>query len=144
MRAAQRRSPTDARLRKDVRALVETVRMLIGGERVPESSGSNVHVAASGSGNRPGVITIGDVTVDLRAHTVVRRGADVALSPRGFAGTSSQCARVAAGSTRIGKRTVRWWCATCVDGRMNRMRNQHAQRSRSHRSRRRIARQAGS
>jgi DNA-binding response OmpR family regulator len=33
----------------------------------------------------PGIVTFADVVVDLRAHAVLRHGAAVALSPRGYA-----------------------------------------------------------
>jgi DNA-binding response OmpR family regulator len=41
----------------------------------------------------PGILTFSDVVVDLRAHTVHRSGAPIALSPRGYALLATLVAR---------------------------------------------------
>jgi DNA-binding response OmpR family regulator len=81
-RAAERRRATDPALRGNLRALLETVRTMLG-----ETSAAP---AAATSGSEevavpPGTVTFSDVVVDLRAHTVHRNGVAVALSPRGYA-----------------------------------------------------------
>jgi DNA-binding response OmpR family regulator len=80
-RAAERRRVTDPALRGNLRALLETVRTMLG--ETPAAA------AASAAPERPpvppGVVAFSDVVVDLRAHAVHRGGAAVALSPRGYA-----------------------------------------------------------
>jgi DNA-binding response OmpR family regulator len=81
-RAAERRRAMDPALHGNLRALLETVRTMLGetpsatiaAPRAPESSPV-----------QPGIVTFSDVVVDLRAHTVHRNGVAIALSPRGYA-----------------------------------------------------------
>ena len=86
-RAAERRRATDPALRGNLRALLETVRTMLG-ETAAASTAAAPTAATPVSESSPvppGVVTFSDVVVDLRAHTVHRRGAAVALSPRGYA-----------------------------------------------------------
>jgi len=81
-RAAERRRATDPTLHGNLRALLETVRTMLG------ETGTTPAVttpASESSRAQFGSITFSDVVVDLRAHTVHRNGVAVALSPRGFA-----------------------------------------------------------
>ena len=81
-RAAERRRAMDPALHGNLRALLETVRTMLG-ETAPAPM-----AAASGSERAPAapaVVTFADVVVDLRAHTVHRDGGVVSLSPRGYA-----------------------------------------------------------
>ena len=81
-RAAERRRATDPTLHGNLRALLETVRTMLG----ETAATATVPTAASESSRvQSGSITFSDVVVDLRAHTVHRNGVAVALSPRGFA-----------------------------------------------------------
>ena len=80
-RAAERRRPTDPALRGSLRALLETVKTMLGDAPAAVSS------SASESERRlvqSAVVTFSDVVVDLRAHTVNRNGVSIALSPRGY------------------------------------------------------------
>jgi DNA-binding response OmpR family regulator len=81
-RAAERRRATDPALRGNLRALLETVRTMLG--EAPAA------LAAAGAASErppvpPGIVAFSDVVVDLRAHAVHRGGVAVALSPRGYA-----------------------------------------------------------
>ena len=81
-RAAERRRATDPTLHGNLRALLETVRTMLG------ETGTTPAVttpASESSRVQSGSITFSDVVVDLRAHTVHRNGVAIALSPRGFA-----------------------------------------------------------
>ena len=81
-RAAERRRATDPTLHGNLRALLETVRTMLG------ETGTTPAVttpASESSRAQFGSITFSDVVVDLRAHTVHRNGVAIALSPRGFA-----------------------------------------------------------
>jgi DNA-binding response OmpR family regulator len=81
-RAADRRRATDPALHGNLRALLDTVRTMLGETAAPPT------VAAPASERppvQPGIVTFSDVVVDLRAHTVHRDGAAIALSPRGYA-----------------------------------------------------------
>lgn len=81
-RAAERRRATDPALRGNLRALLETVRTMLGeAPAAPAPKGP----APEGSPVQPGIVSFSDVVVDLRAHTVHRNGVAVALSPRGYA-----------------------------------------------------------
>lgn len=87
-RAAERRRATDPALRGNLRALLETVQAMLG-----EAAGAAAAPVAAPSATpplehapeQPARVAFSDVVVDLRAHTVRRNGAPVALSPRGFA-----------------------------------------------------------
>ncbi len=81
-RAAERRRATDPALRGNLRALLETVRTMLGEPAAAPAAASPASESASA---RPGVVAFADVVVDLPAHTVHRDGAAVALSPRGYA-----------------------------------------------------------
>ncbi len=80
-RAAERRRATDPALRGNLRALLETVKTILGETAVAHSTGER-------ESERPpvqqGVVTFSDIVVDVRAHTVYRNGVPVALSPRGY------------------------------------------------------------
>jgi DNA-binding response OmpR family regulator len=81
-RAAERRRATDPALRGNLRALLETVKTMLGETGATPSEA----VSASGRSVAPeGIVTFSDVVVDLRAHAVHRNGVAVALSPRGYA-----------------------------------------------------------
>jgi DNA-binding response OmpR family regulator len=81
-RAAERRRATDPALHGNLRALLETVRTMLG----ETSAAPAAAVLASESAPvKSGIVTFSDVVVDLRAQTVHRSGAAVALSPRGYA-----------------------------------------------------------
>jgi DNA-binding response OmpR family regulator len=80
-RAAERRRATDPALRGNLRALLETVRTMLG-----ETAAATTATPASESSRvQTGIVTFSDVVVDLRAHTVHCNGVAVALSPRGYA-----------------------------------------------------------
>ncbi|HEX6574636.1 MAG TPA: response regulator transcription factor [Gemmatimonadaceae bacterium] len=80
-RAAERRRATDPALRGNLRALLETVKTMLGETAAaahpdaPESERLRV---------QPAIVTFSDVVVDLRAHNVHRNGVPVTLSPRGY------------------------------------------------------------
>jgi DNA-binding response OmpR family regulator len=80
-RAAERRRATDPALRGNLRALLETVKTMLGETPVAASSSET---EPERTVMQPGVVTFSDVVVDLRAHTVHRNGVAVALSPRGY------------------------------------------------------------
>ena len=81
-RAAERRRARDPALQGNLRALLETVRTMLGdtvaAPMAPASAPGRAPV-------QPGIVTFSDVVVDLRAHTVHRHGVAVALTPRGYA-----------------------------------------------------------
>ena len=80
-RAAERRRAKDPALHGHLRALLDTVRAMLGETATAPTA------ATSTLGNPPGhlgVVTFADVVVDLRAHTVHRNGVAIALSPRGY------------------------------------------------------------
>ena len=81
-RAAERRRATDSALRGNLRALLETVKAMLGETAAAPAAATP---AAEGAPVQPGIVTFSDVVVDLRAHTVHRDGVAVALSPRGYA-----------------------------------------------------------
>ena len=81
-RAAERRRATDPALHGNLRALLETVRTMLG-ETVGAPT-AETHPSER-STVQQGIVTFSDVVVDLRAHTVHRNGVAVALSPRGYA-----------------------------------------------------------
>ena len=81
-RAAERRRATDPALRGNLRALLETVKAMLGETAAAPAA---VTPASERSPAPPGIVTFSDVVVDLRAHTVHRDGVAVALSPRGYA-----------------------------------------------------------
>jgi DNA-binding response OmpR family regulator len=81
-RAAERRRATDPALRGNLRALLDTVRTMLG---ETAATPSETAPASKDAPAQPGVVGFSDVVVDLRAHTVQRDGVAVALSPRGYA-----------------------------------------------------------
>ena len=81
-RAAERRRAKDPALHGHLRALLDTVRTMLGETAAAATAVSPT--LGSPPGHR-GVITFSDVVVDLRAHTVHRKGVAIALSPRGYA-----------------------------------------------------------
>ena len=81
-RAAERRRATDPALRGNLRALLETVKTMLGETPVaPSPSATEPERTLV----QPAIVNFSDVVVDLRAHTVSRNGVAVALSPRGYA-----------------------------------------------------------
>lgn len=80
-RAAERRRATDPALRGNLRALLETVKTMLGETAAPSPAPPEPKLPLV----TQEVITFADVTVDLRAHAVQRNGVAVALSPRGYA-----------------------------------------------------------
>jgi DNA-binding response OmpR family regulator len=81
-RAAERRRATDPALHGNLRALLETVRTMLGESAAAPTAAAP---APERSPVQLRVVTFSDVVVDLRAHTVHRNGVAVALSPRGYA-----------------------------------------------------------
>ena len=81
-RAAERRRATDPALRGNLRALLETVRTMLGETAAPLPEPA---AAPEGAPVAQRIVAFADVVVDLRAHTVHRDGAAVVLSPRGYA-----------------------------------------------------------
>lgn len=81
-RAAERRRATDPALHGNLRALLDTVRTMLG---ETAAAPAPVTLAPERSPVQPRVVTFSDVVVDLRAHTVHRNGVAVPLSPRGYA-----------------------------------------------------------
>ncbi len=79
-RAAERRRATDPALRGNLRALLETVKTMLGEAADPVLA----NPPAPAPQMQQGVITFSDVVLDLRAHTVHRNGTPVSLSPRGY------------------------------------------------------------
>jgi len=80
-RAAERRRATDPALQGNLRALLETVRSMLGETAAPATPTT----ASVRSPVPTDIVTFADVVVDLRAQTVHRDGAAIALSPRGYA-----------------------------------------------------------
>jgi len=84
-RAAERRRAMDPALQGNLRALLDTVRTMLG-ETAPAGTGSPPPTPLPERPAAPaGIVSFADVVVDLRAHTVHRAGAAVALTPRGYA-----------------------------------------------------------
>jgi len=81
-RAAERRRATNPALHGNLRALLETVRTMLGETDAALPAAS---LASESSPAQPSIVTFSDVVVDLRAHTVHRNGVAIALSPRGYA-----------------------------------------------------------
>jgi DNA-binding response OmpR family regulator len=81
-RVVERRRATDPALHGNLRALLETVRTMLGETTAAPAATT---LASESSPVQPGIITFADVVVDLRAHTVHRNGVAIALSPRGYA-----------------------------------------------------------
>jgi DNA-binding response OmpR family regulator len=86
-RAAERRRATDPELHGNLRALLETVKQMLGEPAVSTTPAPDRAPVQSG------VVTFSDIVIDLRAHTVHRNGAPVALSPRGYALLATLVAR---------------------------------------------------
>ena len=89
-RAAERRRATDPALRGNLRALLDTVKTMLG--ETPIDS-PQIAIESDSRASQQTIVTFSDVVVDLRAHTVHRNGAAVALSPRGYALLSTLIAR---------------------------------------------------
>ncbi len=82
-RAVERRRATNPALHGNLRALLETVRTMLGEtDAAPPAAAT---LASDSSPAQPGIVTFSDVVIDLRAHTVHRNGVAIALSPRGYA-----------------------------------------------------------
>lgn len=81
-RAAERRRAMDPALRGNLRALLETVKTMLGETVVPPSPAAAEPESAV---VQQGIATFSDVVVDMRAHTVHRNGVAIAVSPRGYA-----------------------------------------------------------
>jgi len=79
-RAAERRRATDPALRGNLRSLLETVRTLLG-----ETTSSSDTPGSQRLRVQQDIVGFSDVVVNLRAQTVHRNGAIVAMSPRGYA-----------------------------------------------------------
>jgi DNA-binding response OmpR family regulator len=88
-RAAERRRATNPALHGNLRALLETVRTMLG----ETAAAPPAATLAPESSVQSGIVTFSDVVVDLRAHTVHRNGVAVALSPRGYALLATLVAR---------------------------------------------------
>jgi DNA-binding response OmpR family regulator len=80
-RAVERRRATNPALNGNLRALLETVRTMLG----ETAAAPPAALASESLPVQPGIVTFSDVVVDLRAHTVHRSGVAIALSPRGYA-----------------------------------------------------------
>jgi two-component system LytT family response regulator len=89
-RAVERRRATDPALHGNLRALLETVRTMLGETAAAPTAAT---LASESSPVRPGIVTFSDVVVDLRAHTVHRNGVAISLSPRGYALLATLVAR---------------------------------------------------
>jgi DNA-binding response OmpR family regulator len=89
-RAAERRRATDPALHGNLRALLETVRTMLGESGATAAATTP---ASERSAVQPTLVTFSDVVVDLRAHTVHRDGIAIALSPRGYALLATLVAR---------------------------------------------------
>ena len=81
-RAAERRRAMDPALRGNLRALLETVKTMLG---EPAATPAPATPASESAAAQPAIVAFSDVVVDLRAHTVHRNGVAMALSPRGYA-----------------------------------------------------------
>ena len=94
-RAAERRRATDPALRGNLRALLETVRTMLGETAAAPTVAASTPVAppSESSPVQHGIVSFSDVVVDLRAHTVHRSGVAIALSPRGYALLATLIAR---------------------------------------------------
>jgi len=88
-RAAERRRATDPALHGNLRALLDTLRTMLG----ETAAAPTASPASEKPAVQPSVVTFSDVVVDLRAHTVHRNGVAVALSPRGYALLATLVAR---------------------------------------------------
>ena len=81
-RAVERRRATNPALHGNLRALLETVRTMLG---ETDAAPPAATLPSERSPMQPGIVTFSDVVVDLRAHTVHRNAVAIALSPRGYA-----------------------------------------------------------
>ena len=79
-RVVERRRAIDPDLRGNLRALLETVKTLLG----ETSATTAVTPAPDRSPPLPSILTFSDVVVNLRAHTVHRNNVAIPLSPRGY------------------------------------------------------------
>jgi len=89
-RATERRRAIDPLLQGNLRALLQTVRTMLGETAAAPTAATT---APERTPVQPGVVTFADVVVDLRAHTVHRDGVAIALSPRGYALLATLVAR---------------------------------------------------
>lgn len=80
-RAAERRRATDPALHDNLRALLDTVKSMLGETDATRTAPATAATVAS---VQLGTVTFSGVVVDLRAHTVHRNGIPIALSPRGY------------------------------------------------------------
>ena len=80
-RAVERRRAMDPTTRGNLRALLETVKTLLG----EPSAAPTAVTPVPDSAPPPGIAAFSDVVVDLRAHTVHRNGVAIPLTPRGYA-----------------------------------------------------------
>ena len=81
-RAAERRRAMDPALHGNLRALLETVRTMLGETAAAPMPPTP---ASESSAVQPATVTFADVVVDLRAQSVHRNGVLIAMSPRGYA-----------------------------------------------------------
>src|SRR4051812_34603434 len=81
-RAAERRRATDPTLHGNLRALLDTVRTMLGETAAVPTAATPASPSAP---VQRGIVTFADVVVDLRAQTVHRDGVAIAMSPRGYA-----------------------------------------------------------
>ena len=81
-RAAERRRAMDPALQGNLRALLDTVRTMLGEAGPAPMAPAPV---SDDPPSQPRTVTFADVVVDLRAHTVHRNGVAIAMSPRGYA-----------------------------------------------------------
>jgi DNA-binding response OmpR family regulator len=80
-RAAERRRARDPALHGHLRALLDTVRTMLGETTAAPAAAT---LSLDSSATQLSVVTFSDVVVDLRAHTVHRNGVAIGLSPRGY------------------------------------------------------------
>jgi DNA-binding response OmpR family regulator len=80
-RAVERRRAIDPAMRGNLRALLENVQALLGATTTaPEP----VRAGQGSAAAPPGTVGFSDVVVNLRAHTVLRSGVSVPLTPRAY------------------------------------------------------------
>jgi DNA-binding response OmpR family regulator len=87
-RVIERRRARDPALHGNLRALLETVRTMLG-----ETAAAPATPMSASRSSQTAIVTFSDVVVDLRAHSVHRNGVAIALSPRGWALLATLVAR---------------------------------------------------